>query len=67
MTKTYTQKMKTIGGVAVMLSLICFMFIAGGVENLAPNPSINDIVNLIGASAVALAMGVFGVSLVNEE
>jgi hypothetical protein len=42
------------------------MFIAGGVEHLPPNPSINDIVNLIGASAVALAMGLLGISIINE-
>lgn len=67
MEKTFAQKMKNIGGVAVLLSLICFMFVAGGVEHLQPNPSINDIINLIGASAVALGMGVFGISLITEE
>ena len=67
MEKTFTQKMKQIGMVAVFLSLICFMGIAGGVENLPPDASINDIVNLIGASAVALGMGLFGISLINEE
>jgi hypothetical protein len=58
--------MKQIGSVAVFLSLVCFMFIAGGVEHLQPNPSINDIVSLIGASAVALAMGLLGISIINE-
>ena len=67
MEKTFAQKMKQIGMVAVFLSLICFMGIAGGVENLPPDASINDIVNLIGASVVALAMGLFGISLINEE
>ena len=67
MEKTFTQKMKQIGQVAVFLSLICFMGIAGGVEHLPPDASINDIVNLIGASVVALGMGLFGISLINEE
>jgi len=67
MEKTFAQKMKNIGGVAVLMSLVSFMFIAGGVEHLPPDASLNDIVNLIGASAVALGMGVFGISLVTEE
>ena len=67
MEKTFAQKMKNIGGVAVFLSLICFMFIAGGVEHLQPDPSINDIINLIGASAVALVIGLLGISLITEE
>ena len=67
MEKTFAQKMKQIGMVAVFLSLISFMGIAGGVENLPPDASINDIVNLIGASVVALTMGLFGISLINEE
>ena len=67
MEKTFAQKMKNIGGVAVLLSLICFMFIAGGVENLPPDASINDIINLIGASAVALVIGLLGISLITEE
>jgi hypothetical protein len=58
--------MKQIGSVAVFLSLICFMFIAGAVEHMPPGPNINDIVSLIGASAVAFAMGVLGLSFINE-
>lgn len=67
MEKTFAQKMKQIGMVAVFLSLICFMGIAGGVENLPPDASINDIANLVGAAVVALTMGLFGISLINEE
>ena len=67
MEKTFAQKMKQIGQAAVLMSLVSFMFIAGGVEHLPPDASINDIVNLIGASVVALGMGLFGISLINEE
>lgn len=67
MEKTFTQKMKQIGMVAVFLSLICFMGIAGGVENLPPEAGLNEIVSLIGASVLALGMGLFGISLINEE
>lgn len=58
--------MKQIGSVAVFLSLVCFMFIAGAVEHMAPSPSINDVISLIGASLTAFAMGVFGLSIINE-
>jgi Co/Zn/Cd efflux system component len=58
--------MKQIGSVAVFLSLVCFMFIAGAVEHLQPNPSINDIVSLVGASAIAIAMGLLGLSIINK-
>jgi len=67
MEKTFAQKMKQIGMVAVFLSLICFMGIMGGVENLPPEAGINEIVSLIGAAVVALTMGLFGISLINEE
>jgi hypothetical protein len=67
MEKTFTQKMKQIGMVATFLSLICFMGIAGGIEHLPPEAGVNEIVPLIGASVVALAMGLFGISLINEE
>jgi hypothetical protein len=59
--------MKQIGSVAVFLSLVCFMFIAGAVEHMPPGPGINDIVALVGASAIAFAMGVLGLSIINEE
>ena len=67
MEKTFAQKMKSIGMVAVLLSLISFMFVAGGVENLPPEAGVNEIVSLIGASVLALGMGLFGISLINEE
>ena len=67
MEKTFKQKMKQIGMVAVFLSLICFMGIGGGVEHLPPDAPLNDILNLIGASVVALTMGLLGISLINEE
>ncbi len=67
MEKTFAQKMKQVGMVAVFLSLISFMGIAGGVEHLSPEAGINEIVPLIGASIVALTMGLFGISLINEE
>jgi len=67
MEKTFAQKMKQIGMVAVFLSLICFMGIAGGVENLPPEAGIKEWTALIGASVLALAMGLFGISMINEE
>jgi hypothetical protein len=67
MEKTFAQKMKNIGGVAVLLSIVSFMFIAGGVEHLPPEAGIKEWTALIGASVVALTMGLFGVSLLTEE
>jgi len=65
--KTFAQKMKQIGMVAVFLSLISFMGIVGGIEHLPPEAGLGEIVSLIGASFVALTMGLFGISLINEE
>ena len=67
MEKTFTQKMKQIGMVAVFLSLISFMAIAGGIENLPPEAGLREVFALVGAAAVALSMGLFGISLINEE
>ncbi len=67
MEKTFAQKMKNIGAVAVLLSLISFMFIAGGVENLPPEAGFKEWANLAGAAVVAFGMGLFGISLINEE
>ena len=67
MEKTFAQKMKQIGMVAVFLSLVCFMGIAGGVENLPPEAGLREFSALIGAAILALAMGLFGISLINEE
>jgi hypothetical protein len=66
MEKTFAQKMKQVGMVAVFLSLISFMAIAGGIEHLPPEAGIKEITALFGASIVALTMGLFGISLINE-
>lgn len=63
----FRAKTQKIGAVAVFLSIISFMFVAGGVENLQPDPTLEQIVTLCGAAFVALIMGLFGISLINDE
>lgn len=66
MEKTFDQKMKQIGQVAVFMSLVFFMFIAGAVENAPADINLTQIVSLVGATLVNFGMGIFGISLINS-
>ena len=64
---TFKQKMKQIGQVAVFMSLVCFMFIAGGAERMPADATFKDWINLAGAAFVALNMGLLGISFMQED
>ena len=63
----FKQKVKNIGAVAVILCIIGFMGVAGGVENLPAEAGFKEWFALAGAAVTCAMLGLFGVSLINEE
>lgn len=67
MEKTFAKKMRTIGQVAVFMSLVFFMFITGSIEKLPADITFPEIVYLMGVTLLNFGLGMFGISLINEE
>ena len=59
--------MEKVGMMLIVTMIVGFLGVVGGVELLPAEPSINDVVNLVGVFLVSLAAGALGVSLIKEH
>jgi hypothetical protein len=57
---------RKIGAVAMILSILGFAAIAGGVEHLPPEAGIKEWITLLGASTTAFILGLLGISMIHD-